>query len=222
MNKFEDRHVHIPLGVLNFSQNLKTTAKFLLCFAVIENIKLTGRTFEEAAAFYHHTKSESLSDAMAKELYKYIAQFESQFGRDAKFRIHIDLINEIIDGGIKKNEFRVYAAVRSIIGKKLESKATNIGIRLRSSGFKNAKAKSNSTWNLKPLSRQNVRTALKNLEQEGFIGMVTRKENNICVTHFSVLRKTMDLQGYLENKTNIGNSYDNEFIINFNDAANLF
>ena len=78
-----------------------------------------------------------------RALDKFVKAYEEQHGKDARTKIHFDLLFRVCDGrsGITEGEFRVFAAINSNLGKHRPiTRMTQSMIRSRALGFKAQRA----------------------------------------------------------------------------------
>ncbi len=108
-----------------------------------------------------------------KHLDDFHYQFENVHGKDAKVKIHRDILFEVREKQFDERMFRVYCGVLSIIGKKPYVRITMKRILYAMLGCKSEKVFNEIEHKQKLLSARQVKTTIDKLRDRGFFDYVT-------------------------------------------------
>ena len=107
------------------------------------------------------------------EINNYIINFELQHGKDAKVKLHKDLLFEVRDKKFDERLFRIYCGIVSIIGNKKFVRITNKRISYRMLGFKSEDIYYKEKSNYKLMTSRQVRTCTDKLSEKNLFAKLT-------------------------------------------------
>jgi len=128
-----DKFISVPLCTLSMHDNYKQLTNLIMDYGIVEfSKKDTWRgeienydedTTDENFALWAFERVFNLKGVDGKTLINnhsivedHIRDFESLYGKDAYFRIGMSLLFDAYKGEFSEREFRVYIAIRSVLG----------------------------------------------------------------------------------------------------------
>jgi hypothetical protein len=99
----------------------------------------------------------------------YLQEYEARHGKDAKVKIHKDILFEVRDKKFDERLFRIYCAVLSVIGNKNFVRITIKNISYRMHGYKTSDIYLMSDPSYEVLTHRQIKTALDKLQQRSLI-----------------------------------------------------
>lgn len=111
-----------------------------------------------------------------RELLQHISKLENESGKSPVVKLNKDLLFDVRDNGFSLDLFRVYCAIKSIIGKKIYCRITKDRIRYRMHGFKNEMDYINSGDRVKLLSDYQIGNLCNKLKDLNLISTFTYKK----------------------------------------------
>lgn len=108
-----------------------------------------------------------------EELSRFIKEYESIFGRDAKVSVHKNILFEVKGGSFDFDLFRVYCGVLARIGNKPFLRITCSNISYTMMGYKSKKVFLNTTGIYEQMTERKIRTRLMKLQQKNLIDFIT-------------------------------------------------
>jgi hypothetical protein len=214
------KFISCPLCALNLKYDYKQLTMLILSFGIVEFSKkdewqLPDELLElkdeepkdEDYAYWAYSRVFHLTGSNGNELIKNhrivknnLEFSESQNGKDAYFRIGIDLIMNAHKGSFSEREFRVYCAIRSILGSRnpfLRITTDRIIHCMYGYKIKSAFEKTN----IVPITKRQLRTTIEKLIDKNLITSFTNKKR---FTYYSTKLKLPELinavKKYLEKK----------------------
>jgi hypothetical protein len=120
-----------------------------------------------------------------KAIINFISYYENQYGKDARVKVHRDLILETRDGKFDYNLFRLYCAVKSILGKKPFCRITSDRLMYRMLGYKSKEVFERECCSDRLLSRRKIDLRVNKLVNKKFVDTITyRKRIKFYSTQF--------------------------------------
>ena len=208
-----------PLCLLNFPDERHNKYDKIISYSIVRFAKKLMETIDiEEEGFSQFIKRNKIIDFNKKyKLHKYIIhtckilsitignitgliyeyeemnnfeyEYEKQYGKDAQVKVNNKLLFEVRDSKFNERLFRVYCAIKSLIGEKDFCRITLKTISYRMYGFKKLdifKKEFDSINNYQQLSDRQIKTATEKLMQLKFFEKSTR--NKRC-TYYSVKQR---------------------------------
>jgi hypothetical protein len=145
-------YFQFPLCLLAFGEDYKERLQSIVSYGVCEQARRRNPKFprsarngslDEAASFLGVTiGSHDSTIRRWKEAARFVSQWESRYGKDARVRIATSLLWEAHNNsGVSYREFSILCAINSIIGngRFVPKRITEPSIRVRAAGFKSWK-----------------------------------------------------------------------------------
>ena len=129
-----------------------------------------------------------------RDLHNFHASFENTYGKDAKVKIHKDVLLEVSEKSFDERMFRVYCGVLSVIGKKPFVRITIRRIRYAMLGCKSENVFNEFIRNPTLLTARQVKTTIDKLVDRGFFDFFTHKNR---MTYYSTQFREADLEAVL-------------------------
>ncbi|HEY5533736.1 MAG TPA: hypothetical protein VIL99_02170 [Ignavibacteria bacterium] len=129
-----------------------------------------------------------------EEVNKFVERYEDKYKRDALVKVGKDLLFDVRDGKFNERLFRVYSAIKSLIGNKDFCRITLKTISYRMYGFKKLdifKKEFDSINNFQQLSDRQIKTSVEKLMQLKFFEKATIK--NRC-TYYSIKNRNEEFK----------------------------
>lgn len=108
-----------------------------------------------------------------KAIVNFISYYEYKYGKDVRVKIHVDLLLDTKNNRFDYNLFRLYCAIKSVLGKKSFCRITSDRLRYRMQGYKSQKVYEIDCAQDKLLTRRQIEARIEKLIRKKFVSTIT-------------------------------------------------